>query len=121
MIPVGTIIRYGKRADGKPWHSIDIDETNDLPVGTPLYLAPQVMSDEGRALVAAAVNPDAGYIDHYTGSYHSERTKCTGCDVQEWDWLEGTSLDHTQDCPWVAQQSAINQLRKLLIESKPNE
>jgi hypothetical protein len=37
--PVGTINRYGKRADGQPWHGILIREDGriDLPQDTTLY------------------------------------------------------------------------------------
>lgn len=47
LVAVGTIQRIGKRADGQPWHCIDIREDGslDLPVDTPIYACPDSSAD----------------------------------------------------------------------------
>lgn len=73
-------------------------------------------------LVSAAVGEDAGYIEHYHGSWNSERTRCTACGATDFDgFVGGASLDHKPDCKWVAKQEAIKTLRSMAESLQTNK
>lgn len=68
-----------------------------------------------RDLVIAAVDPDSGYIEHFLGSWNSERTRCTACGATDSDgWVDGESIQHNPGCKWQAKQDAVQKLRAIL-------